>query len=83
MGGPEPSSKRVVFTGGSGFAGRHVINELLDYGYKILNVDLVPLNHHRVHTMRADLTQIGQAYNCLSSHFKLTQSFTELFRRRM
>lgn len=71
------SSKRIVFTGGSGVAGQHVVNELLNHGHQILNVDLSPLNDPRVHTIRADLTQSGQAYNCLSSHFKLAQPFTE------
>ncbi|QDS69011.1 hypothetical protein FKW77_009516 [Venturia effusa] len=72
-----PAAKRIVFTGGSGVAGQHVINELLDHGHKILNIDLSPLKDDRVHTIRADLTQSGQAYNSLSSHFKLTQPFTE------
>lgn len=75
-----PSSKGVVFTGGSGLIGRHVINELLGHGYEILNIDLTPLDDNRVHTIRADLIQSGQAYNCLSSHFKLSQPFMEPLR---
>jgi nucleoside-diphosphate-sugar epimerase len=74
------SPKRVVFTGGSGVAGRHVVSELLSYGHKILNIDLTPFDNKEVHTIRADLTQSSQAFNCLSSHFKLTQPFTERLR---
>jgi nucleoside-diphosphate-sugar epimerase len=72
-----PSAKRIVFTGGSGVAGRHVVSGLVDHGYKILNIDLAPLNNPDVHTMRADLTQSGQVFNSFSSHFKLTQPFLE------
>jgi len=35
-----PSGKRIVFTGGSGKAGRHVISELIKKGYSVLNLDL-------------------------------------------
>jgi nucleoside-diphosphate-sugar epimerase len=73
-------SKRVVFTGGSGVAGRHVVSGLLDYGHQILNVDIAPLDDHRVHTIRADLSQSGQAFNSFSSHFKLTQPFIDPIR---
>jgi len=74
---PTSTGKRIVFTGGSGIAGRHTISKLLDYGYEILNVDLTPLDNPAVHTIKADLTQSGQAFNCLSSHFKSTQPFLQ------
>ena len=32
--------KRILFTGGSGKAGRHVVPWLLDAGYRVVNVDL-------------------------------------------
>ena len=62
-------SKRIVFTGGSGKAGRHVVPYLLDQGHKVLNVDLAPLNHPGVNTLTADLTDSGQVFNALSMHF--------------
>jgi nucleoside-diphosphate-sugar epimerase len=62
-------SKRIVFTGGSGKAGRHVVPYLLDQGHSVLNVDLVPLDHPGVNTLTADLTESGQAFNALSMHF--------------
>ena len=34
--------KRVVFTGGSGRIGRHVVPYLLERGHQVLNVDLAP-----------------------------------------
>ena len=35
---------RILFTGGSGKAGRHVVPWLRDKGYDILNLDLSPLD---------------------------------------
>ena len=33
------SGKRIVFTGGSGKAGRHAVPHLVAHGYSVLNVD--------------------------------------------
>lgn len=62
-------TKRIVFTGGTGKAGRHSVPHLLSKGYSILNVDLKPLNLSGVNTIIADLTDSGQAFNALTSHF--------------
>ena len=62
-------SKRIIFTGGSGKAGRHVVPYLLDKGHSVLNLDLVPFNHPGVNTVVTDLTDSGQAFNALSMHF--------------
>ncbi|MCB0630467.1 MAG: NAD(P)-dependent oxidoreductase [Lewinella sp.] len=43
-------TKRIFFTGGSGKAGKHVIAYLLDRGYRVMNVDLVSLEHPGVET---------------------------------
>jgi nucleoside-diphosphate-sugar epimerase len=61
--------KRIVFTGGSGKAGRHVVPWLRDRGHEILNVDLRPLDCPGVNTLFADLSDSGQAFNALSMHF--------------
>ena len=61
--------KRIVFTGGSGKAGRHVVPYLLDQGHEVFNIDLVPLDHPGVNTLSADLTDSGEAFNALSMHF--------------
>jgi UDP-glucose 4-epimerase len=62
-------TKRIVFTGGTGKAGRHAVPHLLAKGYTILNVDLKPLDLPGVNTLVADLTDSGQAFNALSTHF--------------
>jgi nucleoside-diphosphate-sugar epimerase len=62
-------TKRIVFTGGTGKAGRHAVPQLLSKGYSILNVDLKPLDLPGVNTLIADLTDGGQAFNALSQHF--------------
>jgi nucleoside-diphosphate-sugar epimerase len=63
------TGKRIIFTGGSGKAGRHAVPHLKAKGYQILNVDLKPLDLKGVNTLIADLTDSGQAFNALSTHF--------------
>lgn len=62
-------SKRIVFTGGSGKAGRHVVPYLLARGHQVFNLDLVPLDHPGVNTLVTDLADSGQTFNALSMHF--------------
>lgn len=62
-------SKRIVFTGGSGKAGRHVIPWLLSRGHKVLNVDQTALDLPGVHTLLADVTDGAEVMNALSCHF--------------
>ena len=62
-------SKRIVFTGGTGKAGRHAVPHLVAKGYAILNVDLKPLDLPGVNTLVADLTDSGQVFNALTIHF--------------
>ncbi len=62
-------TKRIIFTGGTGKAGRHAVPHLLSKGYSILNVDLKPLHLPGVNTLIADLTDSGQAFNALTTHF--------------
>ncbi len=61
--------KRIVFTGGSGKAGRHVVPWLVNKGYEVLNLDLKPLDHPGVPTLVTDVTDSGQVFNALSMHF--------------
>ena len=61
--------KRIVFTGGSGKAGRHVVRYLVDQGHEVLNVDLTPLDLPGVNTLIADIADSGQMFNALSMHF--------------
>lgn len=62
-------TKRIVFTGGTGKAGRHAVPHLLAKGYSVLNVDLKPFDHPGVNTLIADVTDSGQVFNALTSHF--------------
>jgi nucleoside-diphosphate-sugar epimerase len=72
------SPKNIVFTGGSGVAGRHAVAKLVEYGHNVLNLDLTPLDNPQVHTIKTDLTQSGQVFNGLSSHFKITEPFPKV-----
>ena len=60
--------KRILFTGGSGKAGRHVIPYLLDRGHRVVNVDLVPLDHAGVDNLVADIADSGQMFNVMTSY---------------
>lgn len=62
-------TKRIVLTGGSGKAGRHAVAHLLASGHAVLNVDLKPLDLPGVSTLIADLTDSGQTFNALTTHF--------------
>ena len=64
---------RIVFTGGSGKAGRHCIPHLIEKGHQVLNLDLVPHPDPRVYTLKTDLTQSGQVFNALSTHFSMDE----------
>ena len=64
---------RVFFTGGAGKAGKHVIPYLLDQGHKVMNVDLMPLDHPGVDNLVADITDSGQIFNAMSSYTGLDE----------
>jgi nucleoside-diphosphate-sugar epimerase len=68
--------KRVIFTGGSGKAGRHALPYLVDHGYEVMNVDLVRLEDPRVNTLITDITDSGQVFNALSSYTGLLDQGT-------
>ncbi|THK39963.1 NAD(P)-dependent oxidoreductase [Ensifer sp. MPMI2T] len=61
-------NKRILFTGGAGKAGRHAVPYLVDAGYEVHNVDLVPLDSPGVTNLIADITDSGQMFNALSMH---------------
>jgi nucleoside-diphosphate-sugar epimerase len=60
-----------MFTGGSGKAGKHVVQYLLEQGYQVLNLDTKPLANPRVRTLITDITDSGQVFNALSSYIGL------------
>ncbi len=57
---------RILFTGGSGKAGKHVAPYLAEQGHQVTNADLVPLGHPGVDDLRVDLTDAGQTYSALA-----------------
>src|SRR4051812_2671251 len=61
-------SKRIMFTGGSGKAGRHVVQYLVGRGHQGLNLDTKRLDNPSVRTLITDITDSGQVFNALSSY---------------
>jgi nucleoside-diphosphate-sugar epimerase len=59
---------RILFTGGTGKAGRHAVAYLLAQGHRVLNVDLAPLDLEGVDNRTADITDAGQMYDVMSSY---------------
>jgi len=68
------TGKRIVFTGGSGKAGRDVIPYLIAQGHKVLNLDLIPFPDPNagVYTLKTDLTDSGQVFNALTAHYDMS-----------
>ena len=59
---------RILFTGGSGKAGKHAIAYLHAQGHSILNVDREPLDMEGIGNRIADITDAGQMYDVMSSY---------------
>jgi UDP-glucose 4-epimerase len=62
-------TQRILFTGGSGKAGRHVLPWLASRGYAVLNFDLKPSEHAQIPTLVGDMTDAGQVFNAMTTHF--------------
>ena len=75
---------RVIVTGGSGKAGRHVVPYLLSHGHQILNIDIAPFPDlpdgpdikSQIFTLKADLTDSGQVFNAFTSAFSFADFAT-------
>ena len=59
---------RILFTGGSGKAGKHSVAYLLEQGHSVLNLDQVNLDHPKVLTRLADITDAGQVFDVMGSY---------------
>lgn len=59
---------RILFTGGSGKAGRHVVRHLVAAQHRVLNLDRTPFEHPGVHTLICDVTDSGQVFSALNSY---------------
>lgn len=64
---------RLLFTGGSGKAGKHVVPYLIEQGHTVLNVDLTPLHQPGVDNLIADVTDSGQVFNAMTSYAGLAE----------
>ena len=51
---------KIAVTGGSGKAGRAVVRDLLEHGYEVVNVDIVPPAQPLARFCQADLTDLGE-----------------------
>jgi nucleoside-diphosphate-sugar epimerase len=56
-----PTQRRVMVTGGPGFAGPGIIARLIETGYSVTSVDLQLWPEAPCHHMQADLRDLGQA----------------------
>lgn len=59
---------RILFTGGSGKAGRHACRYLRDQGHRVVNVDLTPINEPGIDDLQADITDSGSMFNVMTSY---------------
>lgn len=62
---------RILFTGGSGKAGKHVVQHLVEQEHEVLNLDLVPSGIVGAHDMKVDLTDLGQVFSAMSGMVSL------------
>ena len=59
---------RILFTGGTGKAGRHAVPYLIAQGHRVLNLDLVPLEADGVDNRIGDITDAGQVFDVMASY---------------
>jgi nucleoside-diphosphate-sugar epimerase len=57
--------KKIVVTGGSGKAGRAVVRDLVEHGYEVLNIDVLPSREPLAPFLKIDLTDLGQTFEAL------------------
>ncbi|GIF02620.1 NAD-dependent epimerase/dehydratase family protein [Actinoplanes siamensis] len=58
---------RIAVTGGSGKLGRFVLQELVDHGYEVVNLDLAAPGEQVCPWTRVDLTDYGQVVEALTA----------------
>ena len=64
----EGEDMRVLITGGSGKAGRHVCRYLVGKGHRVVNVDLTKLDEPGTDNLIADITDSGSMFNVMTSY---------------
>lgn len=58
---------RILFTGGTGKAGRYLLLWLTNEGYQVLNFDIQPFAHPAIPTLLGDVTNEAQVFNAIST----------------
>jgi nucleoside-diphosphate-sugar epimerase len=76
--GANRMTKRVIVTGGSGLAGKWVVENLVEHGYEVLNLDRVPMPKRTARTLITDITDAGQVFNALASSTAPTEFVPDL-----
>ena len=64
---------RILFTGGSGKAGRHVTRYLRDQGHHVVNFDKVPLGAEGIDDITGDITDLGQVMSVLTGYANFSE----------
>ena len=59
---------RILFTGGSGKAGRHACAYLRDQGHRVVIFDRVPLGMDGIDDRLGDMTDAGQVFDVMQSY---------------
>lgn len=59
---------RILFTGGSGKAGRHATAYLRDQGHRVTNLDWAPSDTPGIAHLTTDLTDAGQVFNACRAY---------------
>ncbi|MBY6152151.1 NAD(P)-dependent oxidoreductase [Vannielia litorea] len=59
---------RILFTGGSGKAGRHATRYLIEQGHRVLNVDQTPSDVEGVFNRIADITDLGAMHDAMQAY---------------
>ncbi|MCO7246934.1 NAD(P)-dependent oxidoreductase [Halomonas sp. Mc5H-6] len=59
---------RLLFTGGSGKAGRHATAYLRDQGHRVTNLDWATSDVPGIPTLKTDLTDAGQVFNACHAY---------------
>ena len=58
--------KKIVVTGGNGKTGKWVVQEFLNHGYEVVNVDVNVTPQTAGNAVKVDLTDLGQVFNALT-----------------
>lgn len=64
---------RILFTGGSGKAGRHATAYLRDQGHQVTNLDWAPCDVPGIAHLTTDLTDAGQVFNACRAYATLDE----------